>query len=127
MTIKDQELLAEAYLTEIFGFGSKPEMIDIKKELDPESYSIVASVFRNNPSLHDYIQSCNKGSCLIDKNKLPKICNLLKKQYDATDHSSENLDAVIDAHDALVQLYQPTSGYVSSGQSQPWGYKPANN
>lgn len=127
MTNKDQELIAEAYLNEIFGLGSKPQMIDLKKELDPESYNVVANVFRMNSNLRNYSQSCNKISCMIDKNNIPKICGILKKEYDSTDDSSERLDAIIDAHDALIQLHQPTSGYQSSADPQPWGYKPAND
>lgn len=126
MTIKDQELLAEAYLTEVFGFGSKPQMIDIKKELDPESYNIVTSVFQSNPSLQAFVQSCNKISCLIDKNKIPKICNILKKEYDASTESDERSDSIIDAHDVLAQLYSPASNYHSTAPSQPWGYEPPN-
>ena len=38
MNNTDNQLIAEAYLNEIFGFDKKPEMIDLKKQLDPQSY-----------------------------------------------------------------------------------------
>ncbi len=122
MTAKDQELLAEAYMTEVFGFGSKPEIIDIKKQTDPESFSIVLSVLRTNPQVKQYIQSCTSNSCLIDKKQIPRICSVLKKQYESMDND-EFADRIIDAHDILSQISDPSS-YEGRSQSQPWGYEP---
>jgi len=128
MTHKDQDLLAEAYMNEVFGFGKKPDLIDIKSHLDPEAFAIVTNVFHTNPKIRAYVQNCNLGACLIDKSKISKICDMLKAQYDSTDDSSPELDNIIDTHDALMQVITPTPNYNSRPTSkEPWGYKPVNN
>ena len=109
MTSKDQELIAEAYVNEVFGFGSKPKIVDLKKELDPDEFQTVASVFRVNPKIKNYIQSCNLGSCLIDKNKIPKICSILKSDYESMQHHDANTDDIIDTHDILADYNYRTS------------------
>jgi hypothetical protein len=122
MTAKDQELISEAYLNEVFGFGSKPQMIDLKTKLDPESYDLVTMVFRSNPAIRHFTHTCNSNSCLIDKNKIPKICSILKKQHETMDND-ETSDNILDTHDILTQVYEPLS-YKSDRPPEPWGYEP---
>jgi hypothetical protein len=128
MTTKDQELLAEAYLTEIFGFGAKPEMIDIKQSItDPQTFVIVNKVLRTNPELKEYTKSCTNSKCILDKKKIPAICKILKRQYEySMDNNVENTqdtDNIIDTHDALVSVYDPAEYQPTQG-SRPYGNDP---
>jgi len=121
MTKLDQKLISEAYVTEIFGMGEQSNLIELKDELDPDSFHNVVSVFTSLGALrkpNPFVKRCSEDSCLINPNYIEKTCGMLKRIYDerSADGGDDSTDSIIDAHDALMQL---KSGGHDSGHSTP--------
>jgi hypothetical protein len=116
MTRKDQQLISETYVNEIFGFNKTDNTIELKNELDPETFETVKNVFSHVEALkkpNPFVKVCSANSCVIDPKYISKACNILKSLYkkEYVNGGNEMTDRIIDTHDALMQLsvgnYEP--------------------